>query len=1088
MVKNLRYIIILLILFSLPACWLSLSENKKNSNTLSELTCPEYPINDAQGAVYYVCDCDNSADSDCQPGDDDNDGLSVDSPFKSFEKARTQFGTIAAGDMVAFCRGGSFSIDEYGETRWVNSNCSAENPCIVRDYEPDWGSGDEGKPIITAIEGSDAIRFDDSGTPEHEEGYVFLNLELRGSGSGSAFTFYNDIDNVVICNTTIDFFGLGVHVGGANALDPDNTDPRIDQKNDNISLLKSTIINNSGQGFLGGCDNCTLEGNYFENNGYGEAIYNHNIYLSGSSDDVANNMRVVGNELYRSSFIDYECKGVSLVVHGQVDGLLIENNIIREDINGAGGGCWGIAVDTGYSSAEEFRKVEIRGNAIVNLGGLSIGLNACQDCVIEDNLIVNEQDDYHVGIAVTDRERAADDLAMERITVRNNSVYIGEDAFGTGIRLQGEGTGHISTYNDVFYAGSGSFSCYSYGLPSESYNEVNNNTCYSPNTAVVTWEATSGNDLLIWQESSSLDTGSYIADPDFQSTSHPIHSYIGITPEVTIPPDVTPDIPAYVDLTTDTSLSTPAVCPSFPISSAVGTVYYICDCDISADGDCVEGDDNNDGTSVITPWQTYEKARTQFTSMLASDMIAFCRGGAFRVDEAADTRWVNYNCRSGTPCVIQDYDPNWASGDEGKPVIIVDDGNEVFRLDNSGYAEHQEGYVFLNLDVRGSGSGTGFFVSNDIDDVMVCNVDIDSLNLGFYVAGANDVNPDNTDPSNDGRNEKISLVNSTVTNNSGQGYLGGCDSCTIEGNYFGNNGFGQAVFNHNIYLSGSSGEINDNMRVIGNELYQSAMVEGECRGVSMVVHGKFNNLLIEDNIVHEDIDAAGGGCWGIAIDTGYGSAEKFWNVKILRNKVINVGNMSIGINACQDCIIENNVIINEQSAFSQSAIYAPDRNRGIPDLQMERVTVRNNSIYMGADTRGYGIRLGGEGNGHRSVSNVIYYAGEDSFSCFSYDLWSMLYFEVDNNICYFPNTTSGNWEYTIGDLATWLAYSGLDGNSQVSDPSFVSVTSPNYDLSTSNAASPMIDKGHAYISSPYTIDGITRDTLDGSPDIGAYEF
>ncbi len=278
----------------------------------------------------------------------------------------------------------------------------------------------------------------------------------------------------------------------------------------------------------------------------------------------------------------------------------------------------------------------------------------------------------------------------------------------------------------------------------------------------------------------------------------------------------------------------------------------------------------------------------------------------------------------------------------------------------------------MNLDLHGFDSGYGFFFSNDVDDVNVCSVNIDSFRLGFYIAGSNSLDPDNSDPEIDGKNTNISLSNSRITNNSVQGFLGGCSDCSIMTNFFDNNGYDDAVYNHNIYLSGGTQGVVENMKVVGNELYRSAIVDGECQGVSFVVHGEYSNLLIEDNYIHEDLDAAGGGCWGIAIDSAYSRPEAFRNLIIRRNKVVNVGNTSIGLNACQDCFIENNVIINEQDSFSQIAIAVPDRTRAINDLAMERVTIRNNSIYLGANTRGNGISLQGEGFGHRSVNNVVY--------------------------------------------------------------------------------------------------------------------
>jgi hypothetical protein len=274
------------------------------------------------------------------------------------------------------------------------------------------------------------------------------------------------------------------------------------------------------------------------------------------------------------------------------------------------------------------------------------------------------------------------------------------------------------------------------------------------------------------------------------------------------------------------------------------------------------------------------------------------------------------------------------------------------------------------------------------------------------------------------------------------------------------------------------------MRAIGNELYRSAIVDGQCAGVSLVVHGEHEGLRIEGNLVREDVGAAGGGCWGIAVDTGYAAPEGFRNLVIRGNRVINVGNMSIGINACQNCLIENNVVVQTQDT-GHTAIAVPDRQPEADDLPMTNVTVRNNSIYSGDKTSGTGIKLGGEGTDHTLVSNAVYYAGADQWSCFELDLALSAYEAVDNNLCFFPSASGGEWVKGAGDLSAWQGSSGFDSNSLVDDPGYTAVDQPDYDLSAASSASNMVDRGHQSLSAPTDITGADRDS---SPDTGAYEW
>jgi hypothetical protein len=322
----------------------------------------------------------------------------------------------------------------------------------------------------------------------------------------------------------------------------------------------------------------------------------------------------------------------------------------------------------------------------------------------------------------------------------------------------------------------------------------------------------------------------------------------------------------------------------------------------------------------------------------------------------------------------------------------VEADGDGFRFLNGGAAEHDEGYLIMGIDLRGPGAGRAFYFYNDADDVTLCDVALDNFRVGVHVAG-------NQPPAtgSDGKHDRIVLRSSRVTNNTEQGWLGGCDGCAIEHSYFENNGFAQPVFLHNIYMGPGKGQ-----RIVGNELYKSAVINGQCRAVSLVVHGIVEDLLIEDNLVREDPGTAGNGCWGIIVDAGYDTAETFKNVRIARNTVLHYGGVSIGVNACQDCVIENNVVVN--NSYGGTHISVPDRPREAGDAEIERVTVRNNTVAIGGTSNGRGIALGGEGNGHVSVSNVVVYTGSDpNWQCASYSGAPARFATLSHNLCYGPS-------------------------------------------------------------------------------------
>ncbi|MCB0209942.1 MAG: right-handed parallel beta-helix repeat-containing protein [Anaerolineae bacterium] len=504
-------------------------------------------------------------------------------------------------------------------------------------------------------------------------------------------------------------------------------------------------------------------------------------------------------------------------------------------------------------------------------------------------------------------------------------------------------------------------------------------------------------------------------------------------------------------------------------SRAAGNVYYVCDCQIGADGNCVAGSDANSGSDPAAPWQNYSQARTFFNSSLTpGDEIRFCRGGAFDLGSGSG-RWVNANCTAAQPCTVADYTPPWASGDESRPILSRPTDDHAFDLANGGSALAEGGYIFQNLDLRCPGctsAGWAFFLFNDVNDVLIDNISMDGFAIGVHLAGANACN--SGDAQCNGQNDRITIRNVDITNSDHQGILGGANTLLIENSRFENNGDG-SVFDHNIYISNGS-----SITIRNNALYRSSLdTGGNCGGTSLVGHGVLNNLLIEGNWVHEDVGKANQGCWGISITTGYSTAETFNNVTIRGNRVENVGNVAIGISACISCTVENNVVVHQQG-FGVTAIAVPDKAPGAGDAVSTGLNVRNNSI---AAIGGTAIRLS-EGSGHTLVSNSIQATATDAaWNCFDLPLATGNYKVIDYNVCGF---SAGEWVNGVGDLTAWQAL-GWGTNSQTVNPGFTSTSN----LMPATASVAMVDAGHPGLSSPIDFNGDTRLL---SPDAGAYEW
>lgn len=412
----------------------------------------------------FYCECNAGSSPQCISGLDSNDGLTIYTAKRTFGKASSDFSSIQAGDSIKFCRGGSFTATR--KHRWVNFNCSRNNICTVTDY----GDPTLPKPFITQTANQSLFALEDGGNADHDEGYVFSDMNIKCSGcteNGTGYGFFlsNDVDYVTINNMSITGFSINVYIAGAN-----RPNPGADDGQDFITMNRLTILNGKRQGFLGGANNMVLSNSYFEKNGRGNNR-DHNIYLNRGS-----NMVISGNELYRSALQNGSCVGVSLVAHGNISDLLIEDNYIHEDIGLAGGGCWGIAVDNGgYRNAEGFTNITIRANRVVNVGNMAIGVTACDNCIIEDNVITSQQAFRTTAIRVPSKNRLARDLPLNRTTIRNNTIYM--TSSGTGIELSGEGISHTITGNTISYTGSGDFMCLDTPLPVGSYDVISGNNC-----------------------------------------------------------------------------------------------------------------------------------------------------------------------------------------------------------------------------------------------------------------------------------------------------------------------------------------------------------------------------------------------------------------------------------------------------------------------------------------------------------------------------------------------------------------------------------------------------------------------------------
>jgi hypothetical protein len=456
------------------------------------------------GIVYYYCDCGTGAQSGCRAGSDSNAGTDPGAPRRTIAHAMTTFESMAANDTIALCKGGVF--DAANPFYVGASHCPNGSACNdLREYTPTTFAG-TAKPVLRAPANLATAMFNLEGT--NRGGIRFLNVKMLGDGrsTGSrAFFVYDGAHDVTMCNLELDGFAIAVYDESAGAA-----------VNSRIKLTGSKITNSLAIGYLGMSSHSEISHCYWEGNG-SSTTFDHTLYLS--AHEPVQDFRVIGNSIHGQH--GPTCAGSPVEVHAAVDGLLVDGNVVEidPDANEPGGGCYGMSFNEGNNTEPVYlRDTVISRNTIAHCGNTALSVANCPDCVIENNLILEDWSDANVGIAIpTYPAEAGDDLST-RTLVRNNTIWYGPRVTGgvTGLRLGTEGDGHVVANNLVYVSSSANpVSCFEYGLPLSSYAFIDNNDCYAGGAAA--WVLGRGN-LASWQSyaaSRGFDAHSLTADPGF---------------------------------------------------------------------------------------------------------------------------------------------------------------------------------------------------------------------------------------------------------------------------------------------------------------------------------------------------------------------------------------------------------------------------------------------------------------------------------------------------------------------------------------------------------------------------------------------
>lgn len=418
------------------------------------------------GTVRYFCDCEAGAAPGCVAGDDANRGDRPDRPRRSGAALQSTFNAMSAGDTVALCRGGAFT-SPYGPSqsaRIYNPRCRPESTCDLRDYtppaHPDWTRDEAKRPILRSR--AYGLFFSDEPQARPNGGYRAFNVQITGEGFGLGFG--QRVSDVDVCNVLVrGLQGTGVVFW---------------QMPERIVIRESRFEEISKQGLLGGCTDCVVDRNHFTNTSFGAGSrFDHPVYLTAASAMVARRMRVSNNEIHGCPPGAAEGT-VLLVVHGNHEDLVIENNLVACDHPTGDANEWGIGIDDGgYAEPTRFTRTVLRRNRIVGTR-LGIELSQAPGSTVESNLVIMSRAGAGDGISVGTVLPGLGDAPSGEVTIRNNSVYYptapGRGA--SGIRVVRDG-GHVIANNVVAFEQPADGRCFDLPLPREAFRAISHNAC-----------------------------------------------------------------------------------------------------------------------------------------------------------------------------------------------------------------------------------------------------------------------------------------------------------------------------------------------------------------------------------------------------------------------------------------------------------------------------------------------------------------------------------------------------------------------------------------------------------------------------------
>lgn len=361
--------------------------------------------------------------------------------------------------------------------------------------------------------------------------------------------------------------------------------------------------------------------------------------------------------------------------------------------------------------------------------------------------------------------------------------------------------------------------------------------------------------------------------------------------------------------------------------------YYVCDCAAGADGDCVQGNDANDGLSAANAFETYEQARTTYNAMdCSTHNMYFCKGGAWEVASTVN-EWNNTGMANDY-CAVSSYSASWATGDEDRPYLkytLTDESGGLFVVNNA-LSAFQE-FKGLKLECSSAGyNGAAVQSTVDTNHLKLTDLEIFGCRDGINVGGQ----------------PHIEFSSLYVYDNASDGIWGdfpGLDANTksyIRNSVFNNNGHGNGsnqANNAHIELAGNT--TNQHVIIEKNTFTNAGLSSGNCAGPSIFMEDTVSNFEISSNSIRSS-GTPTSECQPIKTD----GIANYTDIIISRNNIIGFGNYAVELVGCSgNCVIEYNLAINT-GAHTSSAVFYTSGNGSTTD-RYNRAIFRSGSTAVG---------------------------------------------------------------------------------------------------------------------------------------------